>query len=245
MVNVERQGAAAAVRDETALDIFRHQWELYRKFLKHDYLENAGAYAELRRFLNEKVTRPFAFVDLACGDASGIVTALEGTAIAHYRGIDLAPPALELARHNLEALPCAVELDEADFVQAMRAGSNPADIVWISLSLHHLDTGDKRTLMREVRQCLNEGGAFLIYEPTQDDGESRAAYLDRFEEIGRKDWKALSPQEFAEAMNHVRTCDLPETISNWIELGRDAGFTRVSELYKSADGLFRLVSYRA
>jgi hypothetical protein len=150
MVNVERQATAAGVRDEAALDIFRHQWELYRKFLRHDYLENAGAYAELHRFLTENVTRAFAFVDLACGDAIGIVTALEGTVIAHYRGIDLAPPALELARHNLEALQCVVELDEADFVQAMRSGSEPADVVWISLSLHHLTTPDKRALMREV-----------------------------------------------------------------------------------------------
>ena len=104
MVNVERQATVATVRDEAALDIFRHQWELYRKFLRHDYLENAGAYAALHRFLIESVTRPFAFVDLACGDASGIVTALEGTAIARYCGVDLAPPALELAKRNLEAL---------------------------------------------------------------------------------------------------------------------------------------------
>ena len=80
MVNVQRQASVAPARDETALDIFRHQWELYRKFLTHDYLENAGAYAELHRFLNDNVARPFAFVDLACGDASGIVTALKGTA---------------------------------------------------------------------------------------------------------------------------------------------------------------------
>ena len=74
MVNVQRQAPVAPARDETALDIFRHQWELYRKFLTHDYLENAGAYAELHRFLNDNVTHPFAFVDLACGDASGVVS---------------------------------------------------------------------------------------------------------------------------------------------------------------------------
>ena len=165
MVNVRRQAPVTPPRDETALDIFRHQWELYRKFLTHDYLENAGAYAELHRFLNDNVARPFAFVDLACGDASGIVTALKGTEIANYRGIDLAPPALELAKRNLAALPCAVELDEADFVRAMRTGSGPADVVWISLSLHHLTTPDKCTLMREIQAQLSPNGALLIYEP--------------------------------------------------------------------------------
>jgi len=245
MVNVERQTTVATVRDEAALDIFRHQWQLYRKFLRHDYLENAGAYAELHRFLTEKVTRPFAFVDLACGDASGIVGALQGTAIAHYRGIDLAPPALELAKRNLEALPCAVELEEADFVAAMRAGAEPADIVWISLSLHHLATPDKRALMREIREGLSANGALLIYEPTCRDGEDRAAYLDRFEETGRRDWTALTADEFEEAMRHVRTCDLPETVSEWEALGREAGFSRIAELYKAPSDLFRMFCYRA
>jgi ubiquinone/menaquinone biosynthesis C-methylase UbiE len=245
MVNVQRQAPVALARDETALDIFRHQWELYRKFLTHDYLENAGAYAELHRFLNDNVTRPFAFVDLACGDASGIVTALKGTEIANYRGIDLAPPALELAKRNLAALPCAVELDEADFVQAMRTGSGPADVVWISLSLHHLTTPDKCTLMREIQAQLSPNGALLIYEPTCRDGESRADYLDRFEETGRREWTALSAEEFEEAMRHVRTCDLPETVTKWGTLGHDAGFTRIAELYKAPSDLFRLFSYRA
>jgi SAM-dependent methyltransferase len=245
MVNVERHAPAATVRDETALDIFRHQWELYRKFLKHDYLENAGAYAELHRFLGENVTHPFAFVDLACGDASGVVSALQGTAIAHYRGIDLAPPALELAKHNLETLPCAVELEEADFVQSMRACSGPADVVWISLSLHHLTTPDKRALMRQIHGRLSPGGALLIYEPTCRDGEDRAAYLDRFEDTGRRNWTALSPTEFQEAMRHVRTCDLPETISDWQALGHEAGFSRIAEAFKAPSDLFRMFSYRA
>ncbi len=242
MVNVEHH---AAVGDETAVDIFRNQWELYRKFLRHDYLENSGAYTALRRYLAESVKHPFAFVDLACGDASGVVGALKGTQIAHYRGIDLAPPALELAKQNLKALPCAVALEEADFTRAMRKRSEPADIVWISLSLHHLPTSDKRMLMREVRSRLVADGAFLIYEPTRRDSEDRAAYLDRFEETGRRNWTALSAVEFREAMHHVRTCDLPETVSGWEALGREAGFGRIAELYKAPSDLFRMFSYRA
>jgi hypothetical protein len=136
-----------------------------------------------------------------------------------------------------------VELDEADFVAAMRR-PKPEDIVWISLSLHHLDTEGKRRLMREVRTGIADAGAFLIYEPTRNDGESRATYLDRFEDIGRGAWTALSEQEFVEAMQHVRTCDLPETVSQWHTLGEEAGFTRVSELYRSGDDLFRLFCYR-
>jgi SAM-dependent methyltransferase len=245
MIEILQSEPTVAVRDESALDIFRHQWELYRKFLAHDYLSNAGAYAELRRFLENGIGRPFRFLDLACGDASGIVGALKGAPIAHYHGVDLSPPALELAKGNLGALPCVVELEQADFVEAMRNSTLRPDIVWISLSLHHLPTPDKRTLLREVRDRLDAGGAFLIYEPTCREGEDRVGWVDRFEETGRREWTALSAEEFKEAMGHVRSCDLPETASGWVELGHQAGFSEVAELYRAPSDLFRMFSFWA
>lgn len=244
MVNVLHQEPAAAIRDEKAVEIFQHQWQLYRKFLDYDYLSNSGAYAELHRFLCNDMARPFGFLDLACGDASGIVPALRGTEIARYCGIDLAAPAIDLAASNLKALPCEVALEQADFVTALQDPARSVDVVWISLSLHHLTTLDKCTLMREVRNGMDFDGVLLIYEPTRLEGEDRPAYLDRFEETGRRDWTALSADEFKEAMHHVRTCDLPETVSEWFTLGRDAGFRRMAELYRSPDNLFRMFSYR-
>ena len=110
----------AATGDITALEIFQNQWDVYRKFLKHDYLSNAKAAAALREFLTGEVTRPYRFLDLACGDASGIVPMLAQTPIEQYRGVDLSAPALALAKDNLAALPCTVMLDEADFSTAMR-----------------------------------------------------------------------------------------------------------------------------
>lgn len=243
MVNIPQEPAIAA-RDEKAVEIFRHQWQVYRKVLDHDYLWNAGAYARLHRFLLEDIARPFDFLDLACGDASGIVPALKDTAVARYQGVDLAAPALALAERNLEALPCDVELEHADFATAMRRRSRPADIVWISLSLHHLETADKRTLMAEIGNGMAGSGALLVYEPTREEGEGRPAYLDRIEEVGRRDWTALSRDEFREAIAHVRTCDLPETGTGWVALGREAGFSRIAELYRSPDDLFRLFCYR-
>jgi hypothetical protein len=233
-----------AAPDSAAMEIFQNQWEVYRKFLKYDYLSNAEACAALRRFLGVEVSRPFRFLDLACGDASGVVSALEATPIELYRGVDLSAPALALAAGNLAALPCTVRLDEADFGGAMRNLQRPEDIVWISLSLHHLDTAGKLAFMAEVRDGIDPHGAFLVYEPTRRDGEDRPAYLDRFEDIGRRQWTALTPAEFAEALKHVRTCDLPETVSDWETLGRQAGFSSTKELYKSPTDLFRLFLYQ-
>jgi SAM-dependent methyltransferase len=238
------QSTDAAANDTTALEIFQNQWGVYQAFLRYDYLSNAEACVALRRFLIDDLARPFRFIDLACGDISGIVGTLRTTPIEHYRGVDLSGPALALAADNLAELPCPAELDEADFTIAMRELPEPADIVWISLSLHHLDTASKATFMREVRKGLAPSGAFLAYEPTRRDGENRPAYLDRFEAIGRRDWTNLSDSQFAEAMRHVRTCDLPETVSGWNELGRGAGFASTTELYRSPTDLFRLFLFR-
>src|SRR3954468_13022517 len=103
----------ASARDDKALEIFQQQWDIYRKFLEHDYLGNAGAYTHLRAFLQSEVARPFSLLDLACGDASGIVKAVQGLDVTSYRGIDLSGPALDIARTNLHELPCCAELVQA------------------------------------------------------------------------------------------------------------------------------------
>jgi hypothetical protein len=244
MANVSHQEATPTGQDGKAGEIFRKQWEIYQKVLRHDYLANRGACAALRRFLTQEVDRPFDFVDLACGDASGVVGALQGTEVTHYTGIDLSGPALTFARKSLETLKCEVELDEADFTTAIAERTRPIDIVWLSLSLHHLETPAKLKLMREIAERMDNSGAFLIYEPALEAGGGRAIYLDRFEEIVRKSWTALTATEFEEVMNHVRTGDVPETATAWVALGREAGFTRIAELYRSPDELFRLFIYR-
>ena len=238
------ENVAPAVADEAALAIFQNQWELYQKFLQHDYLANGTACTVLRSFLERDIARPFSILDLACGDASNIVRALSAVPVQRYRGVDLSAPALAVAARNLEALSCPVELDEVDFTTALRGSRDRADIVWLSLSLHHFELADKATFMREVKSGISDEGAFLIYEPTRRNGESRDQYIDRFEVIGRREWTGLTREEFAAALDHVSSCDLPETVATWHDLGRAAGFSEVRELYKSPCDMFRLFLYR-
>ncbi|MDH4982762.1 class I SAM-dependent methyltransferase [Hyphomicrobium sp. D-2] len=233
-----------SVPDEEALVIFQNQWDVYRKFLQHDYLSNGVACSVLQRFLTKDIARPFHFIDLACGDASGIAKVLRDAPVESYLGVDLSAPALALAADNLAAVNAPVTLTEADFSTVLQGLEQPADIVWISLSLHHLETDGKLEFMRGVKRALAPQGAFLAYEPTCRDGETRPAYLERFDEICRREWTALTAHEYAEAIHHVRTCDLQETATQWLELGREAGFASAAELYRSPDDLFRLFLYR-
>jgi SAM-dependent methyltransferase len=193
----------------------------------------------------EALDRPFRFLDLACGDARTTVAALCDTRVSHYHGIDLSAPALELARQSVAALACPAELEQADFVEALRNRGVRADVVWIGLSLHHLETPDKQALMCDVRATVGEQGLFLIYEPTRAEGESRAAYLDRFEQTYGDAWAALTADEWRTIVQHVRAADLPEPPSVWEGLGRQAGFRDVRALFTDPGGLMTMYSFRA
>lgn len=244
MVDIQHSEAARGDGKRPELEIFRRQWDLYRKIIDNDYFHGADVYPVLNRFLREEMPRPFRFLDLACGDASGIVGALTGTQIAHYHGVDLSLPALELAKRQLQALECAVKLEHADFADAVQDRSHRSDVVWFGLSLHHLTTPRKRNMMHDVRNLIAADGAFVVYEPTLRAGENVPAYLDRFEALARDTWTACTPEELDMALEHVRSCDLPETGSDWIKFGRDAGFSKAEELFRAPTDLFRMFAYR-
>ena len=239
MVNIHHNEPMAPVPDAAALAIFERQWTIYQAFVDNDYVATVGAYGTLHRLLKKAFDRPFAFLDLACGDARGSISALQGTAVAHYHGVDLAPPALERAAHNLEALDCEIELEHGDFIEAIHKRPEPADVVWIGMSLHHLTTPDKLELMRAIRRMIRADGLFLIHEPTCVDGEDRAGYLDRFEAVARSQFTALTSEELDAVIAHVRSSDYPETAASWEKLGRDAGFANAETVFTGSRNFTR------
>jgi cyclopropane fatty-acyl-phospholipid synthase-like methyltransferase len=228
--------------DRSTVALFQDAWRIYRKMVDNDYLFHAEAYGTLHRFLAVKVTEPFAFLDLACGDASASAEALAGTAVASYHGIDFSKEALTLAAENLAALRVPVTLECRDFVEAVSAGVAPFDIAWIGLSLHHLQQADKGAFLRRMRSVTDPDGALLVYENASPDGESRPQWLERWD-AQQPAWTAYTEAEWNAVGAHVHAADFPETDSTWRRLGRDAGYGRVEELYRSPTDLFRLYCF--
>ena len=244
MVNIVRPVMGSPIVDDAAMQAFRNQWQAYQKLVDNDHLSHREVRGVLHRQLVETVGRPFRFLDLACGDASMTVAALAQTPVIEYHGIDLSAPALDMAKKTVASLTCEVKLEQNDFVAAMRERPEPADVVWIGLSLHHLQTDDKRTLMREVCATVGDGGLFLIYEPSRLDGETRPEFLDRFERSYHAAWSALTPAEWTIIWDHVQAADFPEQSSDWAQLGRDAGFTNVRELFTDPADILKVFCYR-
>lgn len=236
---------ASPVEDHQAMEEFQHGWQTYKKAVDNNYISHREAYAALHRVLRDEFQGPFRFLDLACGDASASVGALLNTTVAHYHGIDLSEPALELARNTLDVLPCEVDLEEQDFIKAMRGRPEPADVVWIGLSMHHLTTQGKQELFGEVRNVVGDQGMFLIYEPILLDDETREAFLDRFEKTLYTSWTALTKAEKEEVLAHVRAADFPETKGTWRSMAIEQGFSNARELFEDPFQLFAVMCFYA
>ena len=239
-VHIHQFQRGGAVVDAAALEQFQRQWATYQKLVDSNELSHKEVGRILRHALDQTFTRPFSFLDIACGDASQM-QALNGTKIRHYHGIDLSESALELAAKNLKEVPFEVELDHRDFVEAITSRPEPADVAWCSLSIHHLDTDGKLRLMRAL--CDSTSTFLMIYEPTRNDGETRESYLERFRQVNRPRWTMLTADEWTQVNHHVTTCDLPETQTKWLDLGQQAGFSSARELFEDPTGFYRVFRY--
>jgi methylase of polypeptide subunit release factors len=111
---------ANAQPSNPAAALFQREWLTYRKMVDNNYTFHREAYGELHRVLVDDAVQPFRFLDITCGDASMTITALRGTRIAHYHGIDLSQAAFDFARSALAELACPVVLERRDYVEALR-----------------------------------------------------------------------------------------------------------------------------
>ncbi|MBM3544360.1 MAG: class I SAM-dependent methyltransferase [Alphaproteobacteria bacterium] len=234
-IHIREFKTGGAVDDEAALEQFQQQWTTYQKLVDTDALASKEVGAILHDAL-EGLSKPFAFLDIACGDAGQMPAALGGTKIRHYHGIDLSKPALELAANNLQNVPFEVELDHRDFVEALIRRPEPANVAWCGLSIHHLQTDGKEHLLKAIHDSTSD--FLMIYEPTLADGEDREGYLERFRRVNRPLWTFMTEDEWKQIEHHVTTCDLPEHAATWLDLGRKAGFTKASQTFLDPTGFY-------
>jgi SAM-dependent methyltransferase len=244
MIAISHAGAANLVSGNPATEIFEKEWRIYRKIVDHNYLFHREAYRHLRRIVDEELPGPFRFLDIACGDAGPTADALKGTRVAQYYGIDLSRQALALAAVNLDALDCPVDLHLGDVAEMIGCWRKPVDLAWIGLSLHHFPRPAKLDLMREIRRIVGARGLFVVYENASPDGEDRQGWLRRWDrqrafltEYTADEWEIMAA--------HVRSHDHPETATRWRELGREAGFGNVQEVFVAPTDLFRMFLFRS
>jgi ubiquinone/menaquinone biosynthesis C-methylase UbiE len=239
-VHIHQFAPGGALVDADAMEQFQKAWAGYQKLVDSDVLSHKAAGDVLHKALMA-IPKPFTFLDIACGDASLTRRALQSTKVSHYHGIDLSQPAIELAAKTLDGAPYQVDLDHEDFVEALEQRPEPANVAWCGLSIHHLVTDEKLKLLKAIRAATSD--FLMIYEPSCDDGETRDAWLRRFLAVSKPRWSTLTTDEWDQIENHIVTCDLPETASGWLALGREAGFSKATQLFDDPTDGLRIFRY--
>lgn len=213
---------------DAAVTEFFSGWSTYRAVIESDSMEHTVVYGAVHDVLAEWDS-PFSILDLGCGDAAGTGPALEGTQVARYVGVDSAAPALEFAHEQLAAASFEVELVVADARQALQDLTEQFDVILASFVLHHFDSDDKRQALKRMRQLLKPGGQVILIDVVRLDGETRPAYLDRYESLVRN-W-SVTPSQADGIMAHVRGHDFPEERSVEESWFADLGFSRSDLFY--------------
>lgn len=239
-VHIHQFAPGGAVVDASAMEQFQKQWAAYQCLIECDALSHRAAGDVLHGVL-VALPKPFTFLDIACGDASLTKRALAGTTVSHYHGIDLSEPAIELAARMLDGEPYEVDLDHQDFVAALEERPENADVIWCGLSIHHLDTPGKLKLMKAIRAAT--GITFMLYEPARRNGEDRDAFIRRFLAAQVPLWTTMNGEQRDQLIHHIETCDLPETASGWLDLGREAGFRTATQLFVDPTDGLRIYRY--
>ena len=82
-VHIHQFKPGGAVVDAGALAQFQQQWATYRKLIASNDLSHREVGAILNDTLNQAFASPVTFLDIACGDASMMKTALRGTKVRY------------------------------------------------------------------------------------------------------------------------------------------------------------------
>ena len=217
------------------------EWTTYERVVTNDYMHHQYFFEALISFLAGRVVEPLGMIDLGCGDAKPAQSVLDAFPVKHYIGIDQSNEALDRARAMLESRGVSFELHACAMQEGVRNLSGSSELIIASYSVHHLSEPEKAALLRECRRLLAPGGLLAIIDVFLLPGESRSAYLGRWEANARLNFTGLSGSELDELIEHVRENDIPETFATYEKLAKSAGFERIVAVKQGPEQLNQLI----
>jgi ubiquinone/menaquinone biosynthesis C-methylase UbiE len=219
------------------------KWLAYEKIVDNDYMNHAHFFEVATSAFRQQFSDPLTVLDLGCGDAKPILRVLDELAIARYCGVDESASALARAKIALMPRDFSCELIAGDLLDTATTLSESFDLIVASYSFHHIaGCEQKERVLRECHRMLSNDGVLAVIDVFRQEGESREAYLQRWEDNARTNFAALSDAEKDTLIDHVRSSDYPESLSTYQTIGNRAGFRYVDSL--AEDSLNRLVALK-
>ena len=227
-----------------AVHTFFSQWDIYRLCIEHNTLFHREVGEILHSELKEN-TEPFAFLDLACGDADLTAAALHGTKVSAYTGVDFSAPALALAANKVAELGRPSTLQEADFTAFLSGNYESFDVIYLGLSLHHLEQSAKRETMKHLYRATSPGGTFYLFEPILHDNETREGYVKRWVAAMNGPYDPFPPAARGALRDHVTESERPESADDYQSFAKEAGFRCSEILFTDPGNFYSLFKFHA
>jgi len=220
--------------EEAIGQFFSRAWGVYEKVVAADYLSHSLIYSGLREFLQDR--REIRFLELGCGDARSSSELLRKLPVQAYLGIDTSLGALEKARLRRQEESWKFLVGDAR--QLPEVGADWT-VALASFCLHHLSAAEKRRTLAQLRSRLAPSAVFLLVDLFREEAESRDDYLERRRAWMRAEWTALSDEELQLVMDHEQSADFPETVSDYQQWAREAGFQSARQSLVASQGMSR------
>jgi SAM-dependent methyltransferase len=222
-------------------DALFEEWQAYRKVVEYNYMGHVQFFQHVEEEVQRRFSRPVAILDLGCGDASPVRNVLERLDVQRYCGVDDSTAALARAEINFASLEIPYRFCSGDLLEMLQNLPERYDVIIASYSFHHMVGREtKELVLRECRRALNPDGLLLVIDVFLREGESREAYLRRWESNARAKFSELDDKEMATLVSHIWDCDFPESFSTYESIGARAGYERIVSL--AEDKLNRLVA---
>jgi len=167
---------------------------------------------------------------LELGSGSGHLTRRVMAAYPKARlcAVDVSREMLEQCRKTTD--PARLDLIRMDFHDlCFREAS--FDLVVSSISIHHIDDPAKRTLFRQIHQCLRPGGVLCYSDQfAGDSAEIYAKHIEAWQEAAGA--LGASAEEWDTWMRHQDEHDHHAPLRDQLEWLRYAGFTTIDCVWR-------------
>ena len=208
-----------------AFNAFATEYDAQREFV----IPDLQGFYRAAVWAAESDLREPAILDIGAG--TGLLSAFMSRKFPHatFTLMDIAENMLDRAKErfsgqdNFRYVVC--DYSSADL-------SGPYDVICSALSIHHLETEDKRRLFCRIFSALKPGGLFVNAD--QADGET-AYFRERYLEYWNGFLKdgPLNDTEHAEILKRRNTLDKNEKLSVQLDWLRQCGFSDIDVVYKN------------
>ncbi len=172
-------------------------------------------------------------LDLGAGTGLFAKHILDAFPNARFTLVDVADKMLDTARARFAAQPEQFTYVVADYrdVVSVAAGSD-FDLVISSLSIHHLEHAEKRTLFRGINDVLRPGGAFLNIDQVRGETDPlRQLYWSHW--LERVHANGATDEQIAASVERRTTYDRDASLAEQLAWLTEAGFVDADAVYKN------------